>query len=154
MERGVISKAEENPKHMDFCCRTQGGHKTRITLQRLLEQPLSFDEIIFCPLVEVPQTTLVQVPRIQVFRTLGAGSFTLSFVEFRLHGSNQALRQIILHGKDVGSLSVVALGPDLMACVAVDQLRSEANSITDFADTALQKVSRAEITRDLSNIAS
>ena len=55
---------------------------------------------------------------------------------------------LVLQGKDVGQVAVVAVGPDVIAGRGVDQLGGDAHAIAALAHAALQHVTHAEFARD------
>ena len=59
---------------------------------------------------------------------------------------------LVLYGEDVRGIAVEAVGPDMAAGLAVDQLRVDANAIAGAPHAALQHVANSELASHLPNI--
>src|SRR5690242_7001167 len=84
-------------------------------------------------LVEVPKSSLIGFPSIETFRRFAQYALLFGFGQRRLDDASNARRDLVLHGKDVTEVAVIALGPDMDAGGGVDQLRGDAHSITALA---------------------
>ena len=63
-----------------------------------------------------------------------------------------ASRDLVLQREDVVEIAVVALGPDVIAVDAVDQLGGDAHAAAGFAHAAFQHVADLQLPRDLRDI--
>ena len=61
----------------------------------------------------------------------------------RERGDN-LLGNIVLDVEDVRKVSVKALGPEMPACLCVNQLRRNAHPVAGFADTSFQDIADAQ----------
>jgi len=68
------------------------------------------------------------------------------------HLGNASLGDLVLHCKDVGEIAVVALGPDMVADLGLDQLRSDADPIAGFTQAAFEHISHTQLASDLFHI--
>src|SRR5262249_6432947 len=83
--------------------------------------------------VEVPKSPLVGLPGIEPFRRFAQYSLLLGISERWLDDPSHACRDLVLHGKDIVDVAVVAFGPDMSAGGCIDQLRGNAHPITALA---------------------
>ena len=74
--------------------------------------------------------------------------------ELELQCRHDRLGNFILDGEDVREVAVVAVGPNVVAGLAVDQLGVDPNPIAGLADAAFQHVGDVELARDLADIES
>src|SRR5918995_6009115 len=58
---------------------------------------------------------------------------------------NNRMSDLVLNGKDVGEITVVAVGPDVTAISAVDELRGDAHTRADLPNTSFQDEGDPEI---------
>ena len=65
--------------------------------------------------------------------------------QLELQRRDDRLRDLVLHGEDVGEVAVVALGPDVAAACAVDQLGGDPHPVPGLAHAAFQHVADAEL---------
>ncbi len=61
-------------------------------------------------------------------------------------------RVLVLQREDVVEVAVVALGPDVVAGIGVDELRRDAHPMAGLAHAALDDVARAQLLANLSNV--
>ena len=76
----------------------------------------------------------------------------LGRVEVRLDRGDDRFGDLVLHGKYVGDVAVVALGPQMAAGGDVIELRGNAHPIAAAANAALDDVADAELARDLVDV--
>ena len=62
---------------------------------------------------------------------------------------DDGLRDLVLQGEDVGQVAVVAVGPDVVAGRAVDQLGGDPHPAAGLAHAAFEHVADAELARHL-----
>jgi hypothetical protein len=117
-----------------------------------LQQNLRFRVLRAIELVEHDQGAHHEAPRIDAVGLLGRGPITFFRVQVRLDGRDHAFRDVVLNGKDVLELAIIARGPDMLACLRVDQLRGDADASGRRLDAALQDVAHAELTGDLPDV--
>ena len=58
------------------------------------------------------------------------------------------LGDLVLHREDIGEITVVPLGPHVLAGFGLDQLRRDTNAIAGFAQTPLEYVTHAQFAAD------
>src|SRR5262249_61042582 len=68
----------------------------------------------------------------------------LGFGELHRHGPDDLLADLVLQGKDVAHLAVVAVGPDVIAGRRVHQLRRYPQAIARTLHAALQDAADSE----------
>ena len=100
----------------------------------------------------MPQHPLVCRPGIKAFRRLADRAPQLSFGDRRGERGRQCLRDLILHGEDVGQIAIVALGPDVISRFTFDQLRSDPDPIAGLAHAAFEHIAHAELPADLFHV--
>ena len=66
-----------------------------------------------------------------------------------VNGSDNRFRHPVLKVKDVGMVSVIPLGPDVVARRGINQLGDNTKPVSRFADTALQDIPNAKVTADV-----
>ena len=59
----------------------------------------------------------------------------------RFQRSRDGIGDLILNGKDVIEIAIVAFGPYVMPVLRVDQLASDADTVPGFSDAAFQDIS-------------
>ena len=74
--------------------------------------------------------------------------------ELELQGRHDCLGNLILDGEDIGEVAVVAVGPDMVAGLAVDQLGVDPHPVAGLADAAFEHMGDIELARDLADIES
>src|SRR5438034_259606 len=94
----------------------------------------------------------VQLVSLRVGRAAPFDRFLLFGEELQLERGHDRLRNLVLQREDVIEVAVVALGPDVPAGRAVDQLRRDPYPATGLARAALQNVVDLELARDLRNV--
>ena len=65
---------------------------------------------------------------------------------------NDGLRYLVLDLEDVGEVPVVAVGPDVPARAAIDELRCDPHPVPGLADAALEDMADAQLACDVANI--
>ena len=68
------------------------------------------------------------------------------------HRPDDRLRDLVLQGEDVVQVAVVALGPDVIAARAFDQLGGDAHALAGLAHAALEHMTDLELPRDLGHV--
>src|SRR6476646_5656396 len=61
-------------------------------------------------------------------------------------------REFVLHGENIGEITIEALGPDMRTALCVDELAGNADAVARLAHTTFQHVAHAEVTTDLLHI--
>ena len=100
----------------------------------------------------MPQTTLIGTPGIKACRRLAHGPLLLGVSDGRRDGDGHGLSDFVLHGENVGKVTVVALGPDMIAGFGLDKLCGHPDAVAGFTETAFEHVADAEFTPDLFHI--
>ena len=88
----------------------------------------------------MPQAALVGRPGIEALRQLAQGAVLLGIRNRWGDRNGGRLGDLVLHGKDVSEIAVVTLGPDMLAALGFDQLRSDADAIAGFAQAAFEHI--------------
>ena len=116
--------------------------KHRIEIDGALKEFFSESVILNAGLAEMPHPSLVRAPGIEICRRLAYRPLPFGVGDDRRNG--RSLRDFILHGENVGEITVVALGPDMIAGFGLDKLRGHPNAIAGFSKIAFQHVADAE----------
>ena len=98
------------------------GGKVRVEPDRLAEKAESDLVLLRCVFVEVPKAALVGFPGIEAFRRLAQHALLLGLGQRGFDDPGDARGNLVLDGKDVAEVAVVAVGPDMSAGYRIDQL--------------------------------
>src|SRR6266705_1406558 len=90
-------------------------HKHRIEIDGPLKELLSEGVILGAGLAEMPHAALIGTPGIKACRRLAHRPLLLGVSDGRRDGDGRGLSDFILHGENVGEITVVALCPDMVA---------------------------------------
>src|SRR6185369_16097157 len=96
-----------------------------------------------------PGAALIKIPGVKVLRALLLRSPSLGATYCRLQRSDDGLGDFILDREDVFEHPVIALGPDVVPGVGVDQLAGDAHALARLAHAALEDVACAKLGSDL-----
>ena len=128
---------------------------------RIFRQPLlpnSPGAVIVLPGVRVHEN-IVTAKIVVVFAEVGGvpapGFVILPLLDLALlarHCADDLPRHLVLQGQRVLSGLVVALGPDVLARLRVDELGCDADLISLLADAAFQRIVDVEIAADLADV--
>src|SRR5262249_16229660 len=91
-----------------------------------------------------PATPKLAIVCSQVLGWLPAKMFDRKTIEVARDHSRNCTHQLILDGKDVLQVTVVTLGPEMIAGRDLDKLRGHTHPITRFPYAALNHVVRAQ----------
>jgi hypothetical protein len=108
-----------------------------------LKELLCEGVILRAGFTEMPQTSSIGGSRVEASRRLAQGPVLLGIGNGRHQGDRHCLGDLVLQREDVGEIAVVALGPDVLAGLALDQLSANANAITGFAQAAFEDIEGA-----------
>src|SRR6266700_8307463 len=100
----------------------------------------------------MPESALIGTPCLEAFRRSAHGSLLFDRGNGRSNGDRYRFRYLILNRKDVHEIAVVALCPDVLAGLGLDELSSNANPIPSAAQAALEHPAHAELAADLSHV--
>ena len=100
----------------------------------------------------MPHPALIGTPGIKTCRRLAHRPLLLGGSDGRRDGDGRGLSDFILHGENVGEITVVALGPDMIAGLGLNKLCGHPNAVAGFTDTAFEHAADAEFTPDLFHI--
>src|ERR1700691_944838 len=92
----------------------------------------------------VPQAAHIRFPCIERFRRLPRCASLFGVCNRRTNGARHRGSDFILHGKDVGYITIVTFSPDVVGCPCLDQLGADPNSGADTPHTALKDVTDSE----------
>src|SRR5215475_10105599 len=62
------------------------------------------------------------------------------------------MRNFVLYREDIIEIAIIALGPQVVAELCVDQLRCDPDAIASFAHAALDDVSDTKLPREMTDI--
>ena len=97
-----------------------GCAKIRIEFNRATKQTLGFHMMFFSGLPDIPHPLMVDPPGVQILRGFEADAVLFGAVEFRFDCADHRRRDFILNGEYVIQVAVIALGPDMIAGIAID----------------------------------
>jgi hypothetical protein len=100
----------------------------------------------------MPQPELIGRPGVETAGRLTQGQMLLGIGNGRGNRDRHRLGDLILHCEDVGEVAVVALSPDVLAGLGLDELRGDADPIADFAQAALEHIPHTQLAPDLLHI--
>ena len=124
----------------------------RIDCQSAPERGLRFDVVGLGILVMVPHPALVEfVGVLAALRPLG-DALAFEFEDLRLDRAGDRVGDFILQFEQIGEVSVVSLGHQVMAGIGLDQLRRDADPAPRFAHAAFEDIARAQFLADLLDV--
>jgi hypothetical protein len=88
-----------------------------------------------------------ELPRTEVGRARQRAS-ALRGEQAGLDGPGHAAGDLVLHGKDVAELPIVALGPVMGTGQRIDQLGRDAQALAGPAHAAFEHIAHAQLARD------
>src|SRR5215469_5063262 len=100
----------------------------------------------------MPETALICGPGVEASRLLPHGALLLGIGDSRSNSNRHRLADFVLHHEDVGEIAIVALRPDVLAGLGLDQLRRDADAVARFAETAFQDITHPQFAPDLLHI--
>src|SRR5215469_11892093 len=100
----------------------------------------------------MPETALICGPGVEASRLLPHGALLLGIGDSRSNSNRHRLADFVLHHEDVGEIAVVALSPDMLAGLGLDQLAGDANAIAGFPQAAFEHIAHAQIAANLLHI--
>src|SRR5262245_11028090 len=123
--------------------------ESRIKSDCLTKKSLSRRIIFRGSLFQMPQTTLVSGPGVEAswWRAHRTVQFGVGYS--RGDGDRHRFADLVLQCENVGELAVVALCPDVLAGVSLDQLCGDADTVAGFTQAAFEHVAHAELAPDL-----
>src|SRR5258708_6767997 len=122
--------------------------KHRIEIDGPLKELPGEDVILVAGLAEMPHSALKGAPGIKTCRRLAHCRLLLGVSDGRRDSDGRGLSNFVLHGENVREITVVALGPDMVAGLGLNKLSGHANMAAGFADTTFEHVADAELTAD------
>ena len=126
--------------------------KGRIELDCVRKELLRESGVVRTEHAQMPQTALIGGPGIQGSGRLAYGASKLSVGNSRRNGNRHRLGDLVLHREDVRDITVVALRPDMIAGLRLDQLRGNANAVARFSQTTFEDISHAEFAPDFLHV--
>ena len=122
----------------------QRAREFRVQLGRAHEHPTR--ELVGWPdmLAQQVEPAQIVVVGLDVGRRLTRQCQPLRLEQPDLERLDNAARDLVLHGEDVGQRAVVALGPDLTTRRGIDHPHREAKPLPRSADAAFQHVTNSE----------
>src|SRR4051812_8628442 len=100
----------------------------------------------------MPKPTLVCCPSIKTPRRPAHRTLLLRFGDGRCDRDRYRLCDLVLHGKDVGEIAVIALGPDMIASPGLNKLRRDPDAVSRFAQTAFEHIADPKLPPDLLHV--
>ena len=92
------------------------------------------------------------VPGVELARILVLGVPDFGRDDAGRYRAGDALRDLVLHGKHVGQVAIVAVGPEMVPGFAIDQLRRDPHPIAGAPDAAFDHVTHAQLARHLADV--
>jgi len=126
--------------------------KDRIQIDGPLKELLCEGVILRAGFTEMPQTSLIGGPGVEASRRLAQSPVLLGIGNRWGDSDRHSLGDLVLQREDVGKIAVVALGPDVLAALGLDQLRGDADAIAGFAQAAFEHIAHTELASDLLHI--
>ena len=102
--------------------------------------------------MESPHAAHVVVPGVHGLRTLARRALLLDLSQLGLDRADDAIGNLVLHGKGIGEVAVVALAPQMGAGRRLDELRGDAHAVTRLAHASLEHIADAQIAPDLLDV--
>src|SRR3954467_13320771 len=96
-----------------------------------------------------PHVVVVCLPALRWFQE---SPFRLSPSHVRSEDCRYSSRDLVLKRKDILDVSVVALGPKMIAAFGADELRRDAYAVPGSPDAAFQDVSNSQVAPDMTGI--
>src|SRR5215469_4397739 len=112
-----------------LCETAIGIRESRIEIDRLPKEPFGHRIIAHSGFLQMPHTTLIGSPGVEVARWLPDRALQFGMGDCWGDGNRYRLGDLVLHDEDVGEIAVVALGPDMLAGLGLDQLRGNADAV-------------------------
>src|SRR6516165_1677945 len=104
----------------------------RVAVDRLLEKFLRSSVVLSCKLAPMPYAMLVGCPGIEAVGGLAHRAFLFSSSDCRSNSDRHCLGNLVLYRENVGEVAVITLGPNVIACLGLDQLRGDADAVAGF----------------------
>src|SRR5262249_5940952 len=92
------------------------------------------------------------LPGVEAVGRLALAANLLGRVQFRLDRRDHPLGDLVLGRENVGQVTVVTLGPDVIADLGLDQLRGDADTVAGSPHAALKHITNPELAPDLLHI--
>ena len=99
--------------------------------------------------MNMPYAALIALPRTQAFGRPATGDDLFGVVDFGNDGGRYGCCDLILDSKDITQLAVVALGPEMIALLRIDELDSNANLVTKATNAPFDNGSHSQLRPDL-----
>ena len=129
-----------------------GARVGRLDRDRPAQEGLRLDVLLAVELVQHDDSSGDESPGVDAVGRLRGRPKALLDVEVRLDRRDDALGDLVLDRKEVAQLAVVAIGPDVLADLGVDELRRHPHAPAGDAHAALEDVADAELLGDLAHV--
>ena len=127
-------------------------HKHRVEIDGPLKEFLGEGVILGAGLAEMPHPALIGAPGIKTCWRLAHRPLLLGGSDGRRDSDGRGLSDFILHNENIGEITVIALGPDMIAGLGLNKLCGHPDAVAGFTETAFEHVADAEFTPDLFHI--
>src|SRR4029079_14539798 len=94
-----------------------------------LKKGLRVQEAGHLGLSHVPKPALVGFPRVKIFGGFSQNAPQLRISYDRMYGTCDRGCNVVLNGKDIGDITVVAIGPNLVPGNRIDDLGGDTNTL-------------------------
>ena len=131
---------------------TQRHRIARIQADGLGQQTSSRSEIGSGKASDVPMRSHDPVPGVEPIGILLLGVADLGGNDAGRDSAGNTLSDLVLDGKHIREVAVVAVGPKMVSGPGVDQLRGDPHAFADAAYAALDDVADPELGADLGDI--
>ena len=138
----IIVQAEKDGLALEYLWQ-DSTHGARLGLPTLMAGTILLG-ILGSVLVQVPEAALIALPGIKAFRRLTQSALALADGKLRLYRGYDGKGDLILHGKYIFQVAVIALGPDVIVLRRIDELRGDPHSIPGAPNAAFNDVSHAQ----------
>jgi hypothetical protein len=129
-------------------CDAVGGFQS----QSLLQQRHCFCRIHRHRRVQKRQRSQNQVVGIEAIRTLAFNSLDFGAPQAWLDCAYDRKRDLILKGKNIVGLAVIALSPNVRSGCSINELPSDPYTICQLAHASFEHIAHAELTTDLLHV--
>src|SRR5438552_4011676 len=114
--------------------------KARIELDGLLKEFHCASTVLRVGFPRMPQTALIRRPGIEAPRWLAHRAVQFGLGDGRGHSKRDGLGNVVLHCENIEEIAIIALGPDMLPSVGLDQLSSHTDAVAGLTQAAFELV--------------
>lgn len=116
-----------------------GASEVRVKQHYLLKESFRDPVVVRGELAEMPQPALVGGPGIETFGWLAHGPVQFRVGDRWSDRDRHRLCDLVLHRENIGEVTVVPFGPEVIAGPRLDELRGNTDAVAGFAQGALEQ---------------